>query len=738
MTARSERSNSATQRRKRLHNVHALNFAISDSLRFKNKRISIIHSDPTTRSFVFWFFVSCYFPVITACLGPIANTISIACVIEKWRATGIPSPNSHNGDISGHEIRDPHGIFAVNVISLVLGFISNIVLFFHFARKLSYLTSQIINIFGWTVAGILLMVDCIVFSARHTQEGEHRTIGFWYACFTSGLYLGSTFTLTIHYIGYKLDKYPATFNLLPNERSIMVFTVFFSLWLIWGAGLFSGILNISFGNALYYCTVSILTVGFGDILPLNVASKIMILIFSLSGIIILGLIVFMTRSIIQKSSGPVWYFHRLETNRTQIWKKVMNGELTVTDEEAFELMNQMKKKAYVRGNVSSVLSTTIIFISFWLFGALIFKFAEGWSYFNAMYFCFLCLLTIGYGSDFAPSTGAGRAFFVLWGIGAIPLMGAIISTIGDLLFELSNKLDIKLGEKFNVGFDSIRLTNRQYRTSFKISTGEVTNTNDNSDSNSDNNPDSVNGNSMGDEETQHVVSQQSTSIDHRAHHHHHDDSSSILDDLEDITEKKLTIPNNNVFADIGSISDDDYDFDIIPPLAEDDSILLPPLEKIITNRSRIENAKFERLKHLLQSMRRLHKISLENKDFKLNYQQWSNIHSIYPADDLLLDEQETKNFWISSRTPLKYPLNEPHLAFLRISEAVDRLVDEIIEEQDDTYGMLKKRQRSASNASRITRSSTIVSDPSHLSPHRLEPHSHYPNSHCTPTSTDKE
>lgn len=684
----------ANQRVRNQHNIHAINFAIKDSLKFKNNRISIINSDPTTRSFVFWFFVSCYFPVITACLGPVANTISIACVVEKWREYGTPSPQSHNGDINSHQIQDPHGIFAVNVISLVLGFVSNIVLLCHFSRKLSYLTSQLINIVGWTVAGILLMVDVIVCSVRDVHGDQQKTIGFWYACITSGLYLGCTITLTIHFIGYKLSKYPATFNLLPNERSIMVFTVFLSLWLIWGAGLFSGLLHISFGNALYYCCVSLLTVGFGDILPSNVAAKIMILFFSLSGIIILGLIVYMTRSIIQKSSGPVWYFHRLETSRSKIWKKVIDGKLVVTDEEAFLLMNKMKKRATFRGTISSILGTMLTFIVFWLFGALVFRYAEGWSYFNAIYFCFLCLLTIGYGSDFAPSTGAGRAFFVLWGIGAIPLMGAIISTVGDVLFELSDKLDIQLAQKFGMGFDTIQLSNKSYEAKFKLATGEATdNEEDNGDGDKDDNKDT---------------------------------DSHSLGSLENITEKNTVSDanSNNLFNDLESVSDDDVDFDIIPPLAEDETASFTSLERIITNRSLIENSKFGRLKHLLKSLRALHKISLEDKDFKLSYKQWTNIHSIYPSEDLLLDDMEMQNFWISERTPLKFPLNESHLAFLRISEAIDRLVEEIIEEQENTYGMLRKRRSSISSTLMgRSRSGTVVSG-SHLIVPRNSNHNH--------------
>lgn len=128
-------------------------------------------------------------------------------------------------------------------------------------------------------------------------------------------------------------------------RSIMAYTVLLSLWLIWGAGMFSGLLHITYGNALYFCTVSLLTVGLGDILPKSVGAKIMALIFSLSGVVLMGLIVFMTRSIIQKSSGPIFFFHRVEKGRSKSWKHYMDSSKNLSEREAFDLMKCIRQTA---------------------------------------------------------------------------------------------------------------------------------------------------------------------------------------------------------------------------------------------------------------------------------------------------------------------------------------------------------------------------------------------------------
>lgn len=63
--------------------------ALKESLSLNHERVSIIRCNAGSKYFITWFHISCYFPVFTACLGPIANTISIACVVERWRLTSI-------------------------------------------------------------------------------------------------------------------------------------------------------------------------------------------------------------------------------------------------------------------------------------------------------------------------------------------------------------------------------------------------------------------------------------------------------------------------------------------------------------------------------------------------------------------------------------------------------------------------------------------------------------------------
>lgn len=70
----------------------------------------------------------------------------------------------------------------------------------------------------------------------------------------------------------------------------------------------------------------------------------------------------------------------------------------------------------------------------WCLGAIGFWKAEqesqGLTYFQALYLCYVSLLTIGYG-DLSPSSNAGKPFFIVWSLVAVPTMTILISDMGD-------------------------------------------------------------------------------------------------------------------------------------------------------------------------------------------------------------------------------------------------------------------------------------------------------------------
>ena len=105
-------------------------------------------------------------------------------------------------------------------------------------------------------------------------------------------------------------------------------------------------------------------------------------------------------------------------------RKRRKSSLVVLREEKdrFDAMRRIQHNNAKFKQWSSLITSTFILCLLWFLGALVFYRVEGsaqhMSYFEAIYFCFVSLLTIGYG-DFAPITNAGRPFFVVWSLLAV-------------------------------------------------------------------------------------------------------------------------------------------------------------------------------------------------------------------------------------------------------------------------------------------------------------------------------
>jgi potassium channel subfamily K len=84
----------------------------------------------------------------------------------------------------------------------------------------------------------------------------------------------------------------------------------------------------------------------------------------------------------------------------------------------------------------------IAFGTLWCVGAIVFwqceKGAQGMTYFQALYLCYVSLLTIGYG-DLAPQSNAGRCFFVVWSLVAVPTMTILVNDLGSTVIDSFKK-----------------------------------------------------------------------------------------------------------------------------------------------------------------------------------------------------------------------------------------------------------------------------------------------------------
>lgn len=414
--------------------------------------VAHLNVQPGQNMFLVWFTISSFFPLISACLGPLANMISIVGLAESWRMEKQ----------SQRIIPDPAGIRVLNSLSLLFGLVGNMALLVNFASPKTYIFSQLTSIISWFIACMLLLAGILTVNFDY-MNGYTQTQGQWLSVFTIVLYFTCTVTLSINMMGFLMGKYPPAVNLNKRERALMNYTAAMAVWLVIGTVVCRHMIpDLPYGASLYYCVVSVLTIGFGDILPHSSGSKAFILFFSLVGVIIMGLVIAMIRQVLHSTERPIILWHRMEMERKKCIQIIRDQNISITPEDSFQIMRRIAHKSLLEQQTISLMVSLFVFVIFWLIGALVFHYTEGWLYFNGVYFCLLCLITIGYG-DYAPKTPLGRTFFICWAISAVPLMTILISNMGDTLFSSHSTKDImkQLGKQVaGLFIISIRTVNR--------------------------------------------------------------------------------------------------------------------------------------------------------------------------------------------------------------------------------------------------------------------------------------
>ncbi|KAI9778972.1 MAG: Potassium channel [Geoglossum umbratile] len=440
-----------------------------------------------------WWFASTAIPLLAATIGPLANLLSIAALVSPWR-NRFPDGGSRR-DAESRGFPDPHWCIILNACSLICGFAGNIFLLFNFARRVRYIIALPLTILLWYLAtGILIAIIAAINNyVPPNRPQETYSQGFWYAIIAAVLYLFSSMILMVNMLGYFLGHYPQHFTLTDHQRTLMLQTMMFFIWLGGGGGVFARICGWSFADAIYFCDVTILTVGFGDLYPTNDAGRGLVFPFSVAGIVMLGLVAnsirrftldisqdkiikqhvekTRIRTIGRAATASMGIRERRKslgeraTSREQgrratlskdegrrkpksLTKRLTNGVMSVTrvrpkkpkiillkeERNRFDAMREIQRSTKVFKRWYNLCISVAAFGLLWCVGAIVFWKAEhreqGMTYFQALYFCYVSLLTIGYG-DLSPKSNAGKPFFVVWSLLAVPTMTILISDMGE-------------------------------------------------------------------------------------------------------------------------------------------------------------------------------------------------------------------------------------------------------------------------------------------------------------------
>ncbi|KAI9739138.1 MAG: Potassium channel [Cirrosporium novae-zelandiae] len=474
-----------------------------------------------------WWFASMAIPLLAATIGPLANVLSIAALVTYWREKYTDTRE----DDDAEPFPDPRWCIGLNAASLACGFAGNIFLLFNFTRVIRYIIALPMTIFLWYIsAGILTAITLSMnIYEPPIRPGETYSQGFWYAVIADVLYIIASMILMINMLGYFLGHYPQHFALTDDQRNLILQSMMFFVWLAGGAGIFAKVCNWSYADALYFCDVTILTIGFGDFVPDNDVGRGLVFPYSVGGIIILGLVVSsihtftgeLSHDMVIKGHAEKKRLHTIANNYTNelvlqeegraraeaTAEWINNGPSTPSlarqnngqertfknegvkhrgrgayrhnyhhpkvfdaprhlitnltshkkdklvllreEKDRFDAMRKIQRQTDRFKRWYALTMSVIAFSLLWCVGAIVFWKAEkreqNLSYFEALYFCYVSLLTLGYG-DMSPRSNAGKPFFVVWSLVAVPAITILISDMGSTVIDSFKRFTFRLGD----------------------------------------------------------------------------------------------------------------------------------------------------------------------------------------------------------------------------------------------------------------------------------------------------
>lgn len=422
-----------------------------------------------------WWFASTGCPLIAGTFGPLANAFSICALVENWRVYVPPNGGSEE---HGLRISDPTWLLAVNGVSLALALLANLALLLNMANRLRFKIAQPLCIFGFFTAAVLLIgatAEINSTSELHinpsnpaSAPGEHAlTSPFYYAIQAAILYMIICMLMCWTALGAYKGHYAPEFRLTMAQRTLMLQTMAFVTYLLLGALVFSHVEGWEYTNAVYWADLTLLTIGLGsDFHPETHTGRTLFLFFAIGGIIIIGLVIGSIRTLVlergkaklsarmmekkrrQAIASVDPRKHRIKINRFKTMK-FDNDDLDPAKRRQleFSVMRAVQDCAERDRRWMALAISTTAAMTLWILGAVVFFRAERsqeWSYFETMYFTYTCLLTIGYG-DLIPLSNAGRAFFVLWTLLAVPTLTILISDMGDTVVQTFSHITLWIG-----------------------------------------------------------------------------------------------------------------------------------------------------------------------------------------------------------------------------------------------------------------------------------------------------
>ncbi|KAM7024259.1 potassium channel subfamily K member 10 [Acridotheres tristis] len=181
------------------------------------------------------------------------------------------------------------------------------------------------------------------------------------------------------------------------------------------------------GGAFFFAGTVITTIGYGKMAPSTVGGKVFCILYALFGIPLFGFLL----AGIGDQLGTIF------------------GKSIARVEKVFRNKQVSQTKIRVISTIAFILAGCIVFVTI---PAFIFKYIEGWTALESIYFVVVTLTTVGFG-DFVAGGNADIKYMEwykplvwFWILVGLAYFAAVLSMIGDWLRVLSKKTQEEVGE----------------------------------------------------------------------------------------------------------------------------------------------------------------------------------------------------------------------------------------------------------------------------------------------------
>ena len=365
-------------------------------------------------------------------------------------------------------------------------------LLLNMARRIRFVIAQPVTMIGWYFSSLTLIALTSTAAGpleKASEVGPGSTMvwsqAFYYAIYSAVLYMLVASLMVVTFVGASKGHYPKDFQLSNSQRTLMLQTIMFLMYLLIGALVFSNLEGWAYLDAVYWADVTLFTVGFGDFAAETTAGRALLFPYALIGIISLGLVIGSIRSLALERGRRRLNARMTEKNRRKFLRSLAKQgkdeilqpiqsntransysdnnslhnsvrhslrasfsrarPLTATGlteferrEKEFNIMRKIQHDAANKRRWVAMATSGGLWVALWLLGAWVFQACEhpyqGWGYFDGFYLSFVSLTTIGYG-DMTPVSNGGRSFFVFWSLLALPATTILISNAGDTVVK---------------------------------------------------------------------------------------------------------------------------------------------------------------------------------------------------------------------------------------------------------------------------------------------------------------